>query len=103
MADVWGRSADWIDYSGEIQGEKLGIAIFDHPSSFRHPARWHSRDYGLFAVNPIGSRAFDKTARKGDVVLNPGEELHFRYLVVIHPGMSTARIADLYKNWAGRK
>ncbi len=100
MAEAWGKHAEWVDYSGEIKGEMLGIAIFDHPSSFRHPSRWHSRDYGLFAVNPFGSRAFDKTAEKSEVVLNPGEKLHFRYLVVIHPEMSTEQIGRMYKDWA---
>jgi Family of unknown function (DUF6807) len=103
MADVWGKHADWIDYSGEIKGEKLGLAIFDHPSSFRHPSRWHSRDYGLFAVNPFGSQAFDKTAEKSEVVLNPGEKLHFRYLVVIHEQMSIEKIGQMYKTWSAKK
>ena len=103
MAEVWGKPADWIDYSGEIHGEKLGIAIFDHPTSFRHPARWHSRDYGLFAVNPFGSQAFDKTAPKSEVVLNPGEKVHFRYLVVIHPEMSIEKIGAMYKSWSSKK
>jgi len=103
MEGAWGKPADWIDYSGEIQGEKLGIAIFDHPSGFRHPSRWHSRDYGLFAVNPFGSQAFDKTAPKSEVVLTPGEKVHFRYLVVIHREMSIEKIGEMYKSWAAKK
>jgi hypothetical protein len=103
MAEAWGKHADWIDYSGEIKGEKLGIAFFDHPSSFRHPSRWHSRDYGLLSVNPFGSQTFDKTAEKSEVVLNAGEKLHFRYVLVVHPGVSTAKIAEMYKSWAAGK
>ncbi len=102
MANVWGKPADWVDYSGEIDGEKLGIAIFDHPSSFRHPARWHARDYGLFAVNPLGQQAFDKAAARSEVVLNPGEKLHFRYRVVIHPAMNIAKIGAMYRDWAAK-
>jgi len=103
MKEVWGKQADWIDYSGEIKGEKVGVAIFDHPSSFRHPSRWHARDYGLFAVNPFGSQTFDKANPKSEVVLNPGEKLHFRYLVVIHPEMSVDKIGAMYKSWAAKK
>jgi hypothetical protein len=103
MAEVWGKQADWIDYSGAINGEKLAVAIFDHPSSFRHPTRWHARDYGLFCVNPLGSQTFDKANPKSEVTLNPGEKLRFRYLVVVHPGLSAGRIGDLYKSWAAKK
>jgi hypothetical protein len=103
MKDVWGKQFDWVDYSGEIKGEKVGIAIFDHPSSFRHPTRWHSRDYGLFAPNPFGSQTFDKANPKSEVVLNPGEKLHFRYLIVIHPEMAAEKIGEMYKSWAAKK
>ena len=53
-SNVWGKRANWVDYFGEIKGEKLGVAIFDHPSNPRHPTYWHVRSYGLFAAN-IGS------------------------------------------------
>ena len=37
----YGRHADWIDYSGLVQSasttttDRVGVAIFDHPSNFR--------------------------------------------------------------------
>jgi hypothetical protein len=93
--EVWGRPADWVDYSGEINGEKLGIAIFDNPRNSRR-ARWHVRGYGLFAANPFGFGAFtgDKS-QDGSVMLEPGDKLHFKYRVVIHPGNT-----DIAKLWA---
>jgi Family of unknown function (DUF6807) len=103
MKNIWGKHANWVDYSGEIKGEKLGIAMFDHPTSFRHPSRWHSRDYGLFAVNPFGSQTFDKANEKSEVVLNPGEKLHFRYLVVIHGELSLEKVGEMYNAWAAKK
>ena len=39
--DVWGKPSNWVDYSGEIDGEKVGITMFDHPENSRR-ARWHS-------------------------------------------------------------
>src|SRR5436305_1109625 len=60
MAQTWGKPASWVDYSGEVEGEKVGVALFEHPASFHHPSRWHVRDYGLLAVNPFGANAFDK-------------------------------------------
>lgn len=101
---VWGKRAPWADYSGEVEGERLGIAIFDHPTSFRHPTYWHARAYGLFAANVFGERDFtgDKS-RDGSAVLEPGEAWRFRYRVVIHPGdAAAANLAALYAEYAGR-
>ena len=63
----------------------------------------HGRQRLLFAVNPLGSQTFDKANPKSEVTLSPGEKLRFRYLVVVHPGLSAARIGDLYKSWAAKK
>jgi hypothetical protein len=78
--------SNWVDYSGEIDGEKVGITIFDSPANSRR-ARWHVRGYGLFAANPFGLKVFtgDKT-QDGSFTLKPSENLHFRYRVIIHPG-----------------
>jgi hypothetical protein len=103
--NVWGKRADWVDYFGEIGGEKLGIAILDHPENPRHPTYWHSRSYGLFAANPFGLREFtgDKS-KDGSLTIEPGNNLRFRYRVIIHPGdYQTARIAEAYKKYAGGK
>lgn len=92
--NVWGKPSRWVDYSGEINGEKLGVAIFDFPGNSR-PARWHVRAYGLFAANPFGLSVFtnDKTA-DGSMKLAPGESIHFAYRVVVHNGK-----ADLEAAW----
>ena len=55
---AWGKPAAWVDYYGPVQGETLGIAILNHPSSFRYPTHWHVRTYGLFAANPFGGKDF---------------------------------------------
>jgi hypothetical protein len=97
---VWGKPSNWVDYSGEIEGEKLGIAIFDHPENSRR-ARWHVRAYGLFAANPFGLSTFtgDKS-QNGSVTLEPGSALRFRYRVVIHPGdVKSAGIAKLWDQY----
>ena len=102
---AWGKPSNWCDYSGQIQGEKLGVAILDHPANLSHPVRWHVRDYGLFACNPFGLAAFtnDKSQRK-DTVLEPGQALRFRYRVVIHPGdAKTADIAAIWQKYASAK
>ncbi len=101
MKDVWGQRSNWVDYSGAIDGEKLGVAMFDHPANPAHPVRWHSRDYGLFALNPWGQHAFDPKAEESHMTLAPGGSLHFRWRVLIHAGdTESAHIAELYQKYA---
>jgi hypothetical protein len=100
--DAWGKAAAWCDYSAPIDGKIVGISVFDHPTSFRHPTYWHVRTYGLFAANPFGLRHFigDKEG-KGRFTLQQGEEVIFRYRVLIHPGnMMEAKVADWYAGYA---
>ena len=61
--NVWGKRSPWVDYYGQVDGETVGVAIFDHPSNPRYPTYWMSRGYGLFAANIFGLRDFtgDKT------------------------------------------
>jgi len=101
---VWGKPSNWADYSGDVNGEKLGIAILDHPENPRHPVRWHARGYGLFAANPFGLAVFtgDKS-QDGSLTLEPGQKLRFRYRVIVHPGDArSANIAALWQKYAGR-
>jgi hypothetical protein len=99
--NVWGKRAEWVDYDGTVDGQKVGIVIFDNPKNPNHPPRWHSRDYGLFAVNPFGVKEFDpKSTDAGGRTLSAGDSLHFRYRVVIHPGdYPKQKIADLYNEY----
>lgn len=97
MKNVWGKQSNWVDYSGTVDGEKLGVAMFDHPSNPHHPTYWHSRDYGLFALDPFGQKAFDPKAKESLWKLPSGQSLRFRWRVVIHPGdAQSAHIAALY-------
>ena len=101
MANVWGKRSNWVDYSGTIDGEQLGVAMFDHPSNPLHPVHWHARDYGLFALNPWGSHAFDPSADVTHLDLRSGKSLRFRWRVVIHEGDTTAaHIGQLYDEFA---
>ncbi|HMF76684.1 MAG TPA: PmoA family protein [Bryobacteraceae bacterium] len=100
--NVWGKRADWVDYDGSVEGQKVGIAIFDGPQSYNHPTRWHARDYALFAANPFGVTEFDsKSSDKGGKNLASGEALQFHYRVVIHAGDLTKKeLAKLYDSYA---
>ena len=56
---AWGKRSAWVDYHGPVDGQTVGIAIMNHPSSFRYPTYWHVRTYGLFAANPFGVHDFE--------------------------------------------
>lgn len=84
--EVWGNTAQWCDYSGELGGQRVGMALFCHPKNFR--ASWfHARDYGLLEANPFGRKAFEKGA-ESRVVVKPGEKLRLRYGVLVHASES---------------
>jgi hypothetical protein len=92
-SSCWGRPADWVDYSGPVDGRMVGLAIFDHPAN-RPRARWHVRDYGLFSANPFGQKVFGAADDPAPLVLEPGRSLTLRYAVLVHPGdVATGKVA----------
>jgi Methane oxygenase PmoA len=99
---VWAKPSNWCDYSGEINGEKVGVAILNHPANAGgRPVRWHVRAYGLFAANPfaLGLAGFtNDKSQDGSKTLEPGESFRFRYRVIVHPG--DAKTADVAGEWA---
>ena len=103
-ANVWGKRSEWVDYSGVLDGEKVGVVMMDHPGNPRHPTYWHSRGYGLHSINPFGLHDFlNDPKQDGSLTVEPGSHVRFRYRVVVHPGVSPARIAELYKQYAQAK
>ncbi len=103
--NIWGKRANWVDYDGMVDGESLGIAIFDNPSNIKHPTYWHARDYGLFAANPFGEHDFyNDPKRDGSVTIAKGKSLTFRYRVFIHHGdAAEADVAAAYNEYAEGK
>ena len=102
--NVWGKRSEWVDYSGLLDGERVGVVMMDHPGNPRHPTYWHSRGYGLHSINPFGLSDFlnDKT-QNGSLTIERGQHVRFRYRVVVHPGVSPAKLAELYKQFAESK
>ena len=96
--NIWGKQAAWVDYSTTLGGEKVGVAMFDHPGNPRHPSYWHARGYGLCTANAFGIRNFTGDESKdGKMEIAAGDELRFRYRFVIHPGdADEAAVKELY-------
>ena len=100
-ADAWSKHAAWVDYHGPVEGEHLGIAILNHPSSFRHPTAWHVRTYGLFCANPFGMKQMNPEAESGAVSLAAGERISLRHRFIFHTGDERqAGIAAAYEAYA---
>ena len=85
-AETWGRAAHWCDYSGPVGDRVEGIAIMDHPLSFRYPTHWHVRNYGLMTANPFGYAAYTAGAKHGEHRLGKAETLTFHYRLLVHNG-----------------
>jgi hypothetical protein len=103
--NVWGKRSAWVDYCGQIDGQTVGVAIFDHPSNPRYPTYWHARAYGLFATNIFGVHDFENDkGRDGSLTIRPGQPLRFRFRVLIHPGDTTAaNIRQQYSTYANMR
>lgn len=99
---AWGKPSPWVDYQGPVDGQRVGIAIFNHPTSFRYPTHWHVRTYGLFAANPFGLHDFyNDSSKDGSYVLEPGKSFTLKHRVVLHSGNELeAKIAEHFAAYA---
>ncbi len=102
---AWGKRAAWCDYFGPVEGQIVGVAIFDHPTNPKHPTWWHVRTYGLFAANPFGVHNFEgKPKGTGDITIPSGQSLTFRYRLYFHKGdEKQAKVAEHYREYAATK
>jgi hypothetical protein len=81
---IWGRQADWCDYSGTIHRRPLGMLLVPDPRNFRR-SWFHARDYGFVAANPFGRKAFTPS-EPSRVNVPAGQALRLRYAVLVHSG-----------------
>lgn len=99
-AAAWGKQAAWVDYHGPVNGQTVGIAILNHPTSFRFPTYWHVRTYGLFTANPFGVKDFTKQGN-GSYTLAPGQSFTLRFRVLLHKGNEQeGQVAEAYRAYA---
>ncbi|WP_197527653.1 DUF6807 family protein [Posidoniimonas polymericola] len=98
-AEVWGQTADWVDYSGTQDDQPAGVAIFCPPTNFR-PTYFHARDYGYICANAFSTAAF-KLGPPTRTTVEPGESLRLRYGVLLHAGseLTADQLAGAYKQY----
>lgn len=94
---VWGKPADWCQYSGISGNERVGILLMPSPDNFRR-SWFHCRDYGLVAANPFGKNAFTGGEKSRHEVA-VGEKFTLRYslLVFQRPADRPLDAADVYR------
>ncbi len=97
---VWGEAAKWVHYSDKIDGQKVGVAIFDHPTNPRHPTTWHARGYGLITANPFGYSFFHGDSYNGSMKVHQNGNVTFSYRFLFIKGdHQDANIKQRYKRY----
>ncbi len=94
---AWSTRAAWCKVFAKMGADSVSIAIIDHPQNINYPTFWHARGYGLFAANPLGEKVFTNGKSEKNLTLKKGEEVTFRYRIIINTGKQTISSAQLNK------
>jgi serine/threonine protein kinase len=99
-AQCWGKQSAWVDYSGSIDGQTHGVALFDHPDNPRR-SRFHVRDYGLLSLSPFGDHKYTGGVEPANPLeLKPGEAIRLRYGIYVHSGdTNAAEIPEVHEDY----
>ena len=77
--ETMGECADWLDYSGNVAGQPVGVTLMAHPSN--PPSPFFTRDYGTMLSN--------FTLRE-PYVLKRDDTLVQRFRLLVHEGAADA-------------
>ena len=84
-AGTWGKKFEWINYSGEVDGKRVGLLVIPHPEN-PGPSWSHSRDYGVLVSNPFPKQPRERREPYVKTTVKKGERFRLRYTVLIHEG-----------------
>ena len=99
--NAWGKRAPWVDFNGPVEDKTMGVAMLNHPDSFRHPTPWHVRKYGLFTANPFALREVAGEKERGDFDLAKDETVALKHRIIFHEGYEKkAKIAAAWKAYS---
>jgi len=94
--NVRGKAAEWCDYSGTIDGQRVGVTLMPDPKNFRQ-SWYHARDYGLLVANPFGRNALTR-GEVSRVTVQKGESMRLRFGVFLH-GMKEVDLNAAYRDY----
>lgn len=94
---AWSTRGRWCKVYGKMGSDSVSITIIDHPKNPNYPTFWHARGYGLFAANPLGEAIFTNGKSAKNLVLQKGDNVTFRFRIVIQSGSQTSSIEALNK------
>lgn len=98
---AWGKRVPWVDFNGPVDGKPMGVAMLNHPGSFRHPTPWHVRSYGLFTANPFALKEVAGEEDPGDFELARGQSIVLKHRLIFHDGdEKQAQIAEAWKAYS---
>jgi hypothetical protein len=110
-AGVRGRRSPWLVWTGITSGgQRMGVALLDHPANLNHPTRWQVRDKGYLMANPFGGRIFQQfdpsaAGENAEYTMKPGDKLRLRYRLLIYASekevpQTVGKVGDLFKEFA---
>jgi len=82
-AEVWGKEARWVDYSGTINGQQVGVMVVPSPANSR-PCWIHARDYGLVVCNPFPRQPKERREPYVRTWVKQGAAFRLAYAIAIH-------------------
>jgi len=100
---TWGKSFEWCDYSGELDGRRVGVTLMPDPDNVG-PSWFHNRDYGLMVANPFGRKAMNQ-GETSRIVVKQGTRLNLRFGVYVHatPRATEPDLATAYRQFLAVK
>ncbi|QDU46104.1 hypothetical protein Mal52_46010 [Symmachiella dynata] len=92
-ADIFGKPAEWMDYSGPITNEITeGITYFSHPTNPHTPNSWHVRKDGWMAAS---------VCMHNGIEITKDQPLQLRFALHAHAGdVNNERAQSLFNDFA---
>lgn len=81
-----GTRATWVHMSGDVDGQRAGMAVLSHPDNVRSP-----QPVRIHPTEPFFSFA---PQQAGPIVIRPGEVFRLRYRFVVMDGAPDAALLD---------
>ena len=84
----------WCAYAAKVDGKPVTIALFDHPSNLRHPAKMFTM------TKKFAYMSATLNVWKKPLALTPDRPLELRYGIAVWDGFTDKKaVEQLYKRW----